>query len=56
MAHQARSLLLLPIIVLGFSVLGGVYGSGVQAPSSRPTLKIPPAGRCPGVHEILLPG
>jgi len=38
MAHQARSLLLLPIIVLGFSVLGGVYGSGVQAAIEEPDL------------------
>ncbi len=38
MAHQARSLLLLPIIVLGFSVLGGIYGNGVQAAIDEPDL------------------
>jgi carboxyl-terminal processing protease len=38
MAHRARSLLLLPIIVVGFSVLGGVYGSGVQAAIDEPDL------------------
>jgi carboxyl-terminal processing protease len=38
MAHQARSFLLLPIIVLGFAVLGGVYGNGVQAAIEEPDL------------------
>jgi carboxyl-terminal processing protease len=38
MAHQARSFLLLPIIVIGFSVLGGVYGNGVQAAMDEPDL------------------
>jgi carboxyl-terminal processing protease len=38
MAHQARSFLLLPIIVIGFSVLGGVYGNGVQAAIDEPDL------------------
>ena len=38
MAHQARALLFLPIIVAGFSVLGGVYGNGVQAAIDDPDL------------------
>jgi carboxyl-terminal processing protease len=38
MAHRARSFWLLPIIVLGFSVLGGVYGNGVQAAMDQPGL------------------
>src|ERR1700678_1306964 len=38
MAHQARSLLFLPIIVAGFSVLGGLYGNGVQAAIDEPDL------------------
>jgi carboxyl-terminal processing protease len=38
MAHQARSLLFLPIIVIAFSVLGGVYGGGVQAAIEEPDL------------------
>jgi carboxyl-terminal processing protease len=38
MWRQARSLLLLPIIVAGFSVLGGVYGNGVQAAINEPDL------------------
>ena len=38
MAHQARALLFLPIIVVGFSVLGGVYGNGVQAAIDDPDL------------------
>jgi carboxyl-terminal processing protease len=36
MARTARSLLFLPIIVLGFSVLGGLYGNGVQAAMEEP--------------------
>ena len=39
MAHRARSVLLLPIIVLGFSVLGGVYGNGVHAAIEEPDLE-----------------
>ena len=38
MAHQVRSLIFLPIIVAGFSVLGGVYGNGVQAAIDEPEL------------------
>src|SRR5580693_8129586 len=38
MAHQVRSLIFLPIIVAGFSVLGGVYGNGVQAAIEEPDL------------------
>jgi len=35
---MARSLWLLPIIVVSFSVLGGVYGNGVQAAIDEPDL------------------
>ena len=38
MAHQVRSLIFLPIIVAGFSVLGGVYGNGVQAAIDEPEM------------------
>src|SRR5580700_3190450 len=41
MAHQARTLLFLPIIVAGFSVLGGSYKNGVQAAIDDPDLDEP---------------